>query len=281
MSPALYAVSNVLSAAELADLVEFTEARAFADMFRAAPASLDMYVEESDECVAFFAPSLDVLLFNRVIGLGVRVHAAKSNVHSLAKQYRASGVKNHGIQLSPEAEPGSLRDWIAESDLQRRDSWTKVYRDAEPLDLIPTDLRVEQIGHAQADVFGETACAGFGMPPELKSMMSGCVGKHGWLHYVAWDHVTPAAVAALYVNDGVGWLGVATTLPQFQRRGAQGALMSRRILDGIDLGCHWFVTETGEDTPENPNPSFHNMMRTGFKVAYDRPNFMPAGISSE
>jgi hypothetical protein len=35
-----------------------------------------------------------------------------------------------------------------------------------------------------------------------------------------------------------------------------------------------FVAETGKDLPEKPNPSFHNMIRTGFKVAYHRPNYM-------
>jgi hypothetical protein len=35
------------------------------------------------------------------------------------------------------------------------------------------------------------------------------------------------------------------------------------------------VTETGEDLPEKPNPSFRNMMRAGFKLAYQRRNYMP------
>jgi hypothetical protein len=80
----------------------------------------------------------------------------------------------------------------------------------------------------------------------------------------------------MYIKADRGWLGVAATLPQFRKRGAQGALMSRRLQDGIEAGCKWFVTETGRDTPEHPNPSYHNMARTGFKLAYDRPNFMPA-----
>ena len=45
--------------------------------------------------------------------------------------------------------------------------------------------------------------------------------------------------------------------------------MARRLCDGARLGCEWFVTETGQDRPDKPNPSFHNMLRTGFKVAYE------------
>ena len=43
------------------------------------------------------------------------------------------------------------------------------------------------------------------------------------------------------------------------------------------MGCEWFVTETGEDTVANPNPSYHNMLRTGFKPAYLRPNYLGVG----
>jgi len=110
--------------------------------------------------------------------------------------------------------------------------------------------------------------------------MCATVGRPGWRHYMAWDGDTPAAVAALHVHGQVGWLGVAATLPAMRRRGAQGALMARRIRDGAALGCRWFVTETGQDRPDKPNPSFHNMMRTGFAVAYHRPNFMlPIGVA--
>jgi hypothetical protein len=52
--------------------------------------------------------------------------------------------------------------------------------------------------------------------------------------------------------------------------------MARRIKDGLGQGCKLFVTETSQDRPENPNPSFHNMVRTGFVVAYNRPNYMIA-----
>jgi hypothetical protein len=51
--------------------------------------------------------------------------------------------------------------------------------------------------------------------------------------------------------------------------------MARRLVDGAEEGCRWFVTETGEDLPERPNSSFRNMVRAGFQIAYKRPNFMP------
>jgi hypothetical protein len=78
----------------------------------------------------------------------------------------------------------------------------------------------------------------------------------------------------MFVKDDVGWLGFGSTLESHRKRGGQGAMFERRIQDGLLLGCKWFVTETGEDTPEDPNPSYHNMLRTGFELAYLRPNYV-------
>jgi hypothetical protein len=246
-----------------------------AEMFRAAPDGAGLAVEESDEYVAFFSPQIDILLFNRVVGLGVRAPATPEMVDSLTAKYRAIGVSSFGFQLSPYARPEALTSWVESAGLPQRDGWIKMYRDAARLSLIPTDLRIDQIGVEHKDAFGETACEGFNLPKARADLLSGTDGRPGWRHYIAWEGGTPAAVAAMYIKDEKGWLGVAATLPQFRKRGAQGALMSRRLQDGIKAGCKWFVTETGRDTIERPNPSYHNMVRTGFKLAYDRPNFMP------
>jgi hypothetical protein len=40
-------------------------------------------------------------------------------------------------------------------------------------------------------------------------------------------------------------------------------------------GCRTFVVETAVDLPAKPNPSFHNVVRAGFTVAYERPNWLP------
>jgi hypothetical protein len=69
-------------------------------------------------------------------------------------------------------------------------------------------------------------------------------------------------------------LGNMGTLKNYRGRGAQGALFARCIQDGRVLGVKWFITETGEDSPEDPNPSYHNMVRNGFQLAYLRRNYV-------
>ena len=78
----------------------------------------------------------------------------------------------------------------------------------------------------------------------------------------------------MHIQGEVAWLGNMGTLKKYRKRGAQGAMFARCIQDGRELGVKWFITETGEDTPEDPNPSYHNMVRNGFQLAYLRRNYV-------
>jgi hypothetical protein len=82
------------------------------------------------------------------------------------------------------------------------------------------------------------------------------------------------ASGSLFVHGDVGWISFGSTLPSYRRLGAQGALMARRIREGIAAGCRWLVSEAEEDLPDRPNVSYHNMMRTGFRLAYPRANYI-------
>jgi hypothetical protein len=44
--------------------------------------------------------------------------------------------------------------------------------------------------------------------------------------------------------------------------------------DAAGDGCRWVSVETAEQTPEREAPSFRNLTRLGFTVAYRRPNYL-------
>ncbi len=261
---------------EVAALVEFTEAAAFADMLAAAPASWSAWSDRRPGGWIIQAPAVDILLFNRVIGTGLP-SASRAEVDEVVAPFRATRLRSWGVQVSPAAEPEELVEWLGEHGLVRRDSWSKVYRPAGDVPAVRTDLRIERAGVKEAETLGRITRTAFGMPEEREGWLASLVGRPNWFHYLAWSGDEPVAAAALYVSGAVGWLGVAGTLPAARRRGAQSALMARRLLDGARAGCQWFVTETGQDLPDRPNPSYHNMMRMGFQLAYHRPNYLPAG----
>jgi len=260
---------------QLAELVEWAEAEAFADMFAAAPADWGLRVERWQSAIALVAPPIDVMLFNRVLGLGLSAPARAEQIDETVALYRQANVENFGIQLSPMAQPAAMKDWLRDRHLTATDNWAKVYRTADQPIEIHTDLRVESIGREHAADFGRVACTAFGMPSALQAWLVKLVMRANWQVYLAFDGAQAVACGALFVRGEVGWLGVAGTLPAFRRRGGQGALMARRIHDAAQLGCRWVITETSEDLPDHPNPSYHNMLRAGFSLAYQRPNYLP------
>jgi ribosomal protein S18 acetylase RimI-like enzyme len=78
----------------------------------------------------------------------------------------------------------------------------------------------------------------------------------------------------MYVSDRAVWFGFAATDAAYRNRGAQRALVLRRLHDAAAMGCSWVSVETAEDTAVRDAPSFRNLRRLGFDVAYTRPNHL-------
>jgi GNAT superfamily N-acetyltransferase len=74
-----------------------------------------------------------------------------------------------------------------------------------------------------------------------------------------------AAAGALLVHDGVALFAGASTVPEFRRRGLQGALLAARMNYAREQGCDlaMMVAEAGSN-------SQRNAQRQGFLVAYTR-----------
>jgi hypothetical protein len=260
----------------LAAIVELTEGAAYADLLRAAPPEWGCVAEETSCGWLLIAPPLDMLLFNRIVGCGIREPARAPALQELLGRFRARGLRNFGVQLSPAAEPSELAAQLHAEGLAVRDRWTKVHRAPGMPGATHSDVDVEQIGVENAAAFAEVTTIGFGMPAQLRPWIASTVGRPGWRHYLASLGGAPVAAAALFVDGTVAWLGVASTLPRARRHGAQGALFARRIADATAIGCRHIITETSEQLPDRPNPSFRNMLRAGFDVVYHRPNYMLA-----
>lgn len=271
---------TVQSPQEIAQLVEFGEARAYADMYQAVPPDsadeLGLRLMETGSASARLFGSLNMVLFNAVVGLGVIEPANEEMVETIIDFYRPASV-SFFVQLSPVAQPAELGQWLENRGFVTRDSWVKMYRNVEPPPPVQTDLEIRRIGPDLAATYSEVALRAFGFPPQaqiVSPLLTSIVGRRGWTCYLGYDGDMPVSTAALYVDGDVGWCGVGATLASHRGRGGQGAMFAQRIRDAVDLGCKWIITETGEETPEHPNPSYRNMVRMGFELAYKRRNYL-------
>lgn len=267
-----------MSEAELAMLVEYGEADAWADYYLCAPHDFASQYRVAAKRVGSLwvtmISELDWTFFNRINCLGVGHEATEMMLDDAIAILEGAGNQNYMAQVSPMAQPAQLTEWLVDRGFERGRNWAKVYRGADMPAMVRTDLRVQVIGEEYAGAFAEVTSIAFEMPPDLRPFMCAHIGKPGWRHYLAFDGDQAVSAGCLYVKDDIGWLGFGSTLKSHRRRGGQGAIMAQRMRDGLSMGCKWFVTETGEDTPESPNPSYHNMLRMGFKPAYLRPNYV-------
>jgi GNAT superfamily N-acetyltransferase len=269
---------------QLAEIVEFGEAGAHADWWRAVPGDIarqfGIRIERVGLATAMMLGAADNPLLNRVMGLGLAEPATETMIDDIADLYKEAGT-GFMVQISPVARPAELPEWLEERGIKRRDNWAKVYRGTEPPPEVKTDLSIEVGRPEYVSAWNHIGCTAFEVPPEFSPVTAVIYGRPVWINYLAFDGDEPVAAGALFVNGDIGWLGYGSTLPSHRRRGAQGAIMARRIKDAIEMGCKWIITETGEDTPEHPNPSYHNMVRTGFRLAYMRPNYVKSAKIAE
>jgi GNAT superfamily N-acetyltransferase len=269
-------------------LCEIGEAMAGADLYRAmAESPTNEYRATLAEVAGLEIGSLAALnmgFFNRVVGLGVNRPATREDVDAVVDFYRGLGQTNVTIQVAPHARPADLRAWLVDRDFVRGRSWAKVWRETSDPLTVDTSLRIEEIGPDHVGPWSSIVATAFELPAAAAAAEA-TIGRRGWQHYLGFDGSVPVTAAAMFIVEHAGaaggagwganvaWLGFGATLPEARGRGGQSAMFTRRLADAAQLGCRIAITETGEDTPEEPNPSYRNMIRTGFHLAYLRPNF--------
>ena len=262
-----------LPAAELGEL------EAFADLYAAAPAGLGARVERigGATCLAFPAVA-GAALFNRALGLGLERPATEGDVEEIARFYRELGIACCAA-VAPQAEPAELGSWLGTRGLEPGYAWAKFRRGLDELPGEADEPRVERVDGRQAASFAEVVIRGYGVPELMHDWLARLPERDGWDCFVAYDGGVPAAAGALFVTQGVGWLGIAATLPEHRRRGAQGALLSARLRAAAGAGCEVAVTETGELVDGKPSSSYRNILRAGFELDYVRENYVPSGTA--
>lgn len=257
---------------KLIEYCESIEAQAHIDFFQSAPPeyirAFRLTLKQIGGMWISAIPVVDNVSYNRVLGLGVHEPATESILDEAIEVFREAKCDNYSMQVCPLVVSQNSPDWFAARGFTRGRNWAKTYRGNDSLPDATTDLRVEGIGAEYADVYADIVSDVFGITPILRPMMKGIVGKPGWFHYLAFDGLKPVACASMFLRGELAWLGFMATYKSHRKRGAQTALTVRCFKDGMERGCKWFIGETKEDTPATPNPSFHVMMRTGFKLAY-------------
>jgi hypothetical protein len=199
---------------------------------------------------------------NRIHVCGTDGGLTADGLAQLCRLFEAAGVGRFFVWLTPGPDMEDVRRWLAEAGMARNPhvAYPTLARMAGTAERVSTDLEVRDL---TADNRAEMLAAMDGASwPDFRR----CIGAPGFTHCVAYDRGRPIASAALQVRDEVGHLCMAFTAEPDRRRGAQQALIARRIDKATACGCRILVSETLSFLKS----SLGNLRRAGFAPAYEK-----------
>jgi GNAT superfamily N-acetyltransferase len=224
-------------------------------MFSAAPPSFGFSAERVGGALCARAAGVPARELNRV-------HGEVGDVAAVLAHY---GGQSHIICGGSDPGHGYTEGY----------AWMKFAAEADASAHADTDLVIEQVGPQGGVDFALPVRTAFGMPEAFDAWLRELPGRAGWTCLVGYDGGRAVAAGALYVDGDQGWLGMAGTLPEARGRGAQSAILARRIALAAEQGASTVTTETGV----GGGPSYRNILRAGFTEAYERPNWDSPQVS--
>ena len=263
---------------ELARWLERSEAFALKDLYAATAAlpvdPVGALLAPIGDGVAVALTAIDAGFFNRAVGIGTTRQLTEDDVEAASRFFVDQGRSESLFHLAPATVTPEVAGWLTARGYQQGHSWVKLWHGLAELPTPSTSLRIERIDHSRAADFARIWVEAFEVPPVLVPSVSSTIGRPGWTHYLGFDGETPVSIAAMFVTEDVAWLGFGATLEAARGRGGQSAMFATRLADARAQGCRWAITETGEETKEEPvNHSYRNMLRSGFRLAYARRNW--------
>jgi GNAT superfamily N-acetyltransferase len=220
------------------------------------------------------ASKIDVLAFNRVVGLGIKEPIDERVVDIILNKIDANKVKRFFIQIHPEIYSDQIRRLLELHYFYHYNNWVRLVRDNSSPYKVKTNLEIKNITKNESKSFAEIVVKAFEWPDELAEWIASPIGRKNWYHYLAFDKNVPVASAAFFHSGDYAWFDFAATYPEHRGKGAQSALLARRIEDCRELGVKTIIVETAEQTSKEESPSYRNVLKAGFKEAYKRPNYI-------
>jgi hypothetical protein len=200
----------------------------------------------------------------------------REEVETIVSAYRENDVAQYFVQLHPDAGPGELPEWMNSEGLKPDRGWQKFSRNPVKVEDRQTTLVVREIGAEYGPAFGEIICSAFDLGDKAIPWLAKLPGREDWHIFMSFDGDKPAGAGALFVRNGYGWTDYGATSPESRRQGSQGAVMAARLNRAIELGCQKIFTCTGVSVPGDPQHSYSNILKAGFKEDYVRENYVPS-----
>jgi hypothetical protein len=199
---------------------------------------------------------------NRVYLCGAAAGMDSGSIRRLIDLFASAGIARFFVWLSPGPDMETVRDCLEQSGLSRirHVGYPTLCRTGHSPVPVNTDLDVREV--SADEIAASREALGATPWPVYEQTAS----KPGFFHYMASDGKRPVAVAALCIFEDLGYLMAASTMEGDRKRGAQQALIAKRLQRVEQVGCAMAVSETLYMLEH----SYRNLQRAGFPEACEK-----------
>lgn len=269
--------------------IELAEARAWADLYAAAPpafaASAGLACRWMDGALVLEWAASGRRYFSRTIGLGVTRPACKQTLEQILAAYCDAGIDMFLLQSLPQCRPGGYDALLREHGLEPFDRQDRIVRGGEPLAAGGVDalgagrrgLAVERVGHEQAEEWSQFLAQTYRL--DTGSWLPCLIGRTGWHQYVAREDGRILAARAMHIGaDGTAWLGMDGPVPGLGTEDYEpdAAICARIVADGLRLGARCFIADIEAPSAALDTPAYRYFGELGFARPYVRTHFARA-----
>jgi GNAT superfamily N-acetyltransferase len=205
---------------------------------------------------------------NQIVGMGLYGEVTSADVDRVEEFFRSRGV-SCAIVVSPLADP-SLLALLAPRGYRIQEFNSvliRTIRQDEPF-TPPPGVSVEQVTPQTAAPWTRAVATGFSeFGPVPEEVFAGFAVLPGALAFLARidGEIVGGCGGRIIPEARIAALFGTATLPEYRRRGVQGALIARRLHDASNAGCEYAVVSTLPGSG-----SQRNMERRGFRLAYTK-----------
>ena len=258
--------------------IESAEARAWADVYAAAPADWAAQVgfgfrEVAGALVIQWAAT-GRRYFSRAIGLGVIEPASGEAIDEILHGWEDAGISMFLLQSLPHCLPADYEGLLRARGLEPFDAQDRVYRDGSPLELFePSErpLTVERVTPETADEWAEFLQRVYRL--DTGPWLQRLIGRPGWHQYVAREDGETVAARGMFIGpDGAAWLGMDGPVPGVMTDDYEpdAALCAFMVGDGLTRGTTSFLADIELPSPQLDTPAYGYFARLGFCRPYVR-----------
>jgi hypothetical protein len=256
--------------------IEDAEARAWRDLYAAAPADFAAAAgvgqRELGGALVLSWRATGRRYFSRAIGLGVAEPASPELLDEILRGWEDAGIAMFLLQSLPHCRPAGYEAMLRERGLEPFDAHDRVVRDGRPLERrSETDFPVERVGVATQDEWAQFLQHVYRL--DTGRWLQALVGRPGWHHYLARDGAEIAAARSMFIGPGgIAWLGIDGPVPgvHWDDYRPDTALCAFMVEDGLAAGARGFIADIEAPSAALDTPAYAYFGQLGFARPYVR-----------